>query len=322
MKKISICIPCYKSEDSIEKLIKQISNVFDKHKEYKYEIVLVNDGSPDNTVDVIRKLAENDNHIIAIDLAKNFGESSALMAAYSMASGDYIVRMDDDGEHNPEDLFKLIAKLEDGYDYVCARFINYHHSLYKRLGSKFNYWFLCRMMDVPKGSIMSSYNVTRKYVIDRILEYNNPKPYIDGMVWAITNRTSYVEIEHGYRYGGKSGYDLKKSIALWLNGVTSFSVKPLRLASLVGLVFSICGFIIGIITIIDKLIHPEIEAGWTSTFAMLLFIGGFIMLFLGLLGEYIGRSYLIDNHIPQYVIRDVTKKKKVGQRNNEYYKQN
>lgn len=308
MKKISICIPCYKSENTIEKLVEQITKVFKEHKGYQYEIVLANDGSPDNTINVIKGLVNKDNHVIAIDLAKNFGESSALMAAYSMASGDYIVRMDDDGEHNPEDLFKLIDKLEEGYDYVCAKFLNYHHSLYKRLGSKFNYWFLCKMMDVPKGSIMSSYNITRKYVIDKILDYKNPKPYIDGMVWAITNKTSYVPIEHGYRYGGESGYDLKKSISLWLNGVTSFSVKPLRLASLCGLVFSIVGFIIGLITIIDKLIQPEIEAGWTSTFAMLIFIGGFIMLFLGLIGEYIGRGYLIDNNIPQYVIRDVVKK--------------
>lgn len=308
MMKISVCIPCYKSENTIEKLVEQISKVFKEHKDYQYEIVLANDGSPDNTINVIKRLANKDNHIIAIDLAKNFGESSALMAAYSMASGDYIVRMDDDGEHNPEDLFKLIDKLEEGFDYVCAKFLNYHHSLYKRLGSKFNYWFLCRMMNVPKGSIMSSYNVTRKYVIDRILDYKNPKPYIDGMVWAITNKTSFVSIEHGYRYGGESGYDLKKSISLWLNGVTSFSVKPLRLASLCGIIFSVVGFIIGVITIIDKLIHPEIEAGWTSTFAMLIFIGGFIMLFLGLIGEYIGRGYLIDNNIPQYVIRDVIKK--------------
>lgn len=308
MKKISICIPCYKSEETIAKLVSSITNVFNKHKEYNYEIVLANDGSPDNTINVINDLAKNDNHIIAIDLAKNFGESSALMSAYSMSSGDYIVRMDDDGEHNPEDLFKLINKLEEGYDYVCAKFINYHHSLYKRLGSRFNYWFLCKMMDVPKGSIMSSYNVTRRYVIDKILEYQNPKPYIDGMVWAITNKTAYVEIEHGYRYAGESGYNLRKSISLWLNGVTSFSIKPLRLTSLFGFIFSIFGFIIGIIIVIDKLLHPEVEAGWTSLFATLIFIGGFIMLFLGLLGEYIGRGYLINNRIPQYVIRNVTKK--------------
>lgn len=309
MKKISICIPCYKAQDTIVKLTDGIKEEFKSRPDFDYEIVLVNDCSPDKTFQVISELALNDEHIVACDLAKNFGESSALMAAYSRSTGDYIVRMDDDGEHDPKQLFLLISKLEEGYDYVCAEFKNYHHSFYKRIGSKFNYWFLTKMMDIPKGSIMSSYNVCRRYVIDEILKYNNPKPYIDGMVWAITTKTASVPIEHGYRYAGESGYNFSKSVALWLNGVTSFSVKPLRLASISGFIFAFAGFVIGIIAVIDKLIHPEVAAGWTSMFATMLFIGGFIMIFLGLIGEYVGRGYLISNHIPQYIIREEVRKK-------------
>ncbi|MBQ3294918.1 MAG: glycosyltransferase family 2 protein [Erysipelotrichaceae bacterium] len=309
-KKISIAIPCYRSESTIGRLTEEITKEMKKHKEFSYEIILVNDCSPDNTFNIIADLARKDEHIIAYDLSKNFGESSALMAAFSKASGDYIVRMDDDGEHDPKYLFQLIDKLEEGYDYVCAEFKNYHHTLYKRIGSKFNYWFLTKMMDIPSCSIMSSYNVTRRYVINEILKYENPKPYIDGMVWAVTTKTASVPIEHGYRYAGESGYNFSKSVALWLNGVTSFSIKPLRLASLSGFIFAFCGFVIGLIVIIDKLIHPEVEAGWTSMFATLLFIGGFIMIFLGLIGEYVGRGYLISNHIPQYVIREEVRKEK------------
>ncbi len=307
-KKVSITIPCYKSEGTIVKLTDKIKEEFQAHKEYDYEIILVNDCSPDNTFAVISDLARNDEHIIAYDLSKNFGESSALMAAFSKSTGDYVVRMDDDGEHDPKYLFDLIRKLEEGYDYFCAEFIHYHHSLYKRIGSRFNYWFLTKMMDIPNGSIMSSYNVSRRYVIDAILKYDNPRPYIDGMVWAVTTRTASVPIEHGYRYAGESGYNFRKSLSLWLNGVTSFSVKPLRVASFSGFVFAFAGFIIGIIVVIDKLIHPHVSAGWTSLFAVLLFIGGFIMIFLGLIGEYVGRGYLISNHIPQYVIREEVRK--------------
>lgn len=310
MKKISICIPCYKSEETIGRLTDNICKEMENHPDFSFEIILVNDCSPDNTYNVIRELALNNSHIVAYDLAKNFGESSAVMAAYSKSTGDYVVRMDDDGEHDPKDLFKLIDKLEEGYDYVCAEFMHYHHSLYKRIGSKFNYWFLTKMMDIPAGSIMSSYNVSRRYVINEMLKYNNPKPYIDGMVWAVTTKTASVPIEHGIRYAGESGYNFSKSVALWLNGVTSFSIKPLRLASLTGFIFAISGFIIGIIAVIDKLIHPHIAAGWTSMFAMMLFIGGFIMIFLGLIGEYIGRAYLIQNHIPQFVIREEIRKDK------------
>ena len=307
-KKISITIPCYRSQNTIGKLTEGIGKEMKKHKGYDYEIILVNDCSPDDTFKVISELARKDEHIIAYDLSKNYGESSALMAAFSKATGDYILRMDDDGEHDPKYMFDLINKLEEGYDYVCAEFINYHHTLYKRIGSRFNYWFLTKMMDIPKGSIMSSYNVTRKYVIDAILKYENPKPYIDGMVWAVTTRTASVPVEHGYRYAGESGYNFKKSVALWLNGVTSFSVKPLRLASFSGFIFAFAGFMIGLIAVIDKMIHPNVSAGWTSMFATMLFIGGFIMIFLGLIGEYVGRGYLISNHIPQYVIREEVKK--------------
>lgn len=310
MKKISICIPCYKSSETIGRLVEGITSEMKSHKQKDYEIILVNDCSPDNTFEVISELARNDEHIIACDLAKNFGESSALMAAFSKSTGDYVVRMDDDGEHDPKYLFDLINKLEEGYDYVCAEFVEYHHSLYKRLGSKFNYWFLTKMMDIPKGSIMSSYNVSRRYVINEILKYNNPKPYIDGMVWAVTTRTASIPVEHGYRYAGESGYNFSKSVALWLNGVTSFSIKPLRLASISGFIFAFAGFLIGICAVIDKLVHPDVEAGWTSTFAMMLFIGGFLMIFLGLIGEYVGRTYLIENHLPQYVIREEVRQEK------------
>lgn len=309
-KKISICIPCYKSAETIGKLVDGIKEEMKKHKSYDYEIILVNDCSPDNTYDVIGELARENKHIKAYDLAKNFGESSAVMAAYSKSSGDYIVRMDDDGEHNPKDLFKLIDKLEEGYDYVCAEFIEYHHDWYKRIGSRFNYWFLTKMMDIPKGSIMSSYNVTRRYVIDLMLKYRNPKPYVDGMVWAITTKTASVPIDHGFRYAGESGYDLKKLLKLWANGVLSFSIKPLRIATLMGCISAIVGFIFIIVVIIDHLMNPGISAGWASILSVLLFVGGFIMMFMGLIGEYVGRGYLIQNNIPQYVIREEVKKEK------------
>lgn len=303
MKKISITIPCYKSKDTISKVVLEIKEEMMKHKNFSYEIVLVSDGSPDETFDVIREIAKKDSHIIGINLAKNFGQSSALLAAYSKATGDYIVTMDDDGEHSPKDIFILVNKLEEGYDYVCADFYNYDRSLYKSLGSKFNYWFLSFLMDIPKGTILSSFNIMKKYVMNEIVKYPNPKPYVDGMVWAITNNVTSVPVEHGHRYAGESGYNLKNSITLWLNGVTSYSVKPLRVASLFGFVFAIIGFFMMVFVIIRTLIHNDVE-GWTSLFSIILFIGGFIMIFLGLIGEYVGRGYLIDNHIPQYVIRE------------------
>ena len=302
--KLSVCIPCYKSSQTISKVVSDIVEEMKSHKQKEYEIILVNDGSSDNTYEVIEGLAKKNSHIIAINLAKNFGQSAALLCAYSRVTGDVIVTMDDDGEHNPKDIFTLVNKLNEGYDYVCADFYNYNRAAYKSLGSKFNYWFLAKMMDIPKDTLLSAYSVTRKYVIDEIIKYKNPRPYVDGFVWNITNKVTSVPVEHSVRIAGESGYNLKNSIALWANGVTSYSIKPLRIATISGFAFAFVGFISIIVVLIHRLLHPEDVEGWASLLTVVLFIGGLLMIFLGLIGEYVGRQYLISNSIPQYVVRD------------------
>lgn len=307
--KLSIAIPCYKSEQTIGKVVDEICQTMKKHNESSFEIVLVNDASPDNTMSVLKDIALHNEHVIAIDLSKNFGQFSAIMCAYAHTSGDYIISMDDDGEHNPEDIYKLVDKLEEGYDYVCAQFDVVHHKWYKVMGSKFNYWFLSKMMDLPKGANTSSFNIMRRYVLEQLLHYNNPHPYIGGMIWSITNHIGFVKIDHKERYAGESGYNFKKLFALWLNGVTTYSIKPLRIASFTGFGFAFIGLILVVITVINYFLKPNDPKGYASTFAMLCLVGGLIMAFLGIIGEYIGRISLIANKMPQYVVREVIQKK-------------
>ena len=308
-KKISIVIPCYRSEKTIEYVINLIGETMKIHNEYDYEIILVNDGSPDNTYQVISKLASMDEHIFAVDLSRNFGQHSALMAGYSMVTGDYVLGMDDDGEHDPRDMFKLIEELEKGYDYVCAEFPSTDHSLYKKLGSKLNDWMATKFIGKPKNAIFSSYYVMRRYVVDEIVKSTNPYPYVGGMLVSITKRLSHVPIDHRSRYAGESSYHFRNSVALWFNGITAYSVKPLRIANILGILFSIAGIIIAIISIIHKLINTKMGIAIYICIACVLISSGVIMTLLGMVGEYIGRIYMLSNNIPQYIIRTVVNKK-------------
>lgn len=308
MEKISFVIPCYCSAQTVGYVIEQIIETVEQSKKYDYEIILVNDGSKDNTYEVISEYACKNEHVIAVDLSRNFGQHSALMAAYSLVTGDYVLGMDDDGEHDASQMFRLIDKLEEGYDYVCAKFTTNDHSLYKRLGSRFNNWMATEFIGKPKDAIFSSYYVVRRYVIEEIVKSRNPHPYIGGMFVSVTKRLASVPIEHKTRRAGVSGYGLKKSVALWVNGVTAFSVAPLRFASIFGCGFACIGFVVGFIQVVRKLIYPEIAAGYTSLIACLFIIGGILMLQIGMVGEYIGRLYLLNNRIPQYVIRGICKK--------------
>lgn len=307
-KKLSFIIPCYCSEKTITGVVEKILETVQLKKSFLYEIILINDGSPDNTFQVISAIAQQEENIIAVDLSKNFGQHSALMAGYSIASGDYIIGLDDDGEHNPKDMFKLIDELEKGYDYVCADFPKRKRSFIKGIGSKINNWMATKLIGKPKDIDFSSYYIMRKYVVDEIVKCKNPFPYVGGLIIAITKNVSTVPIQSYPRKSGRSGYNIKNSLSLWLNGFTAFSVKPLRIATVAGFIMAMVGFIYGVFIIIRKLLEPSILSGYASTMSVLLFVGGMLMITLGLVGEYVGRIYISINKLPQYVVKQVVTK--------------
>jgi len=305
---LSVVIPCYRSESTISYVVNGIVETMADHPGISYEVILVNDGSPDNTLEVITALAKDNYHIKAIELSKNFGQHSALLAGYSLATGDYIVGMDDDGEHDPRDMFKLIDEIKKGYDYVCASFPITGHSQYKKVGSLLNNWMATKFIGKPKDAIFSSYYVMRRYVMCEIIKMNNPRPYIGGMLVSITKKLSSVPIEHHTRKAGASGYNWRNSVSLWLNGITAFSIMPLRYAGYIGTLFAVLGFLYGAFVVIRKLFIPKISAGYSSIIALLLLTSGVIMIILAVIGEYVGRMYMLINRIPQYVIKEVVTK--------------
>ncbi len=302
---VSVVIPCYCSEKTIGDVVSSIKKTMRTRPELTYEIILVSDGSPDNTDEVIADLAHKDRRVKAVLLSRNFGQHSALMAGYAQARGEYILGMDDDGEHDPADMFKLIDELEKGYDYVCAAFTSNDHSLYKQLGSKLNNWMATKFLGKPKNSLFSSYYVMRRFVMLEIIKTRNPQPYVGGMIVSITKKLSSVPIDHHIRKAGTSGYNLRKSIALWVNGITAYSAKPLTFSRTIAALFTVFGFLYGLFVVVRKLLVPGIPAGYSSTVALIAMIGGMIMLLLNIIGEYVGRIYMLLNRIPQYVIREI-----------------
>ncbi len=302
---ISFIIPCYRSEKTISAVVDEINGKMRSLEQYTYEIILVNDCSPDNTLEVIHGLCAKHDNIIGIDHAKNFGQHAALMAGFHFASGNIIVCLDDDGQTPADEVDKLLDKIEAGYDVVYAEYDHKQHSFFRNFGSNINRKMTEVMLGKPKELYISSYFAAKKFIVDEVLKYQNAYPYVIGLVLRTTKNICNVKVRHRDRMEGTSGYSFKKLLSLWINGFTSFSVMPLRLATFGGSIVAFAGFIYALYTIIRKLVDPNRMVGWSSTISVLLILGGFILLVLGMIGEYIGRIYISLNNSPQYVIRSV-----------------
>lgn len=301
---ISICIPCYRSAKMLPTVVKGIKEEFAKRPE-DYQIVLVNDDSPDNTFGTIVELCKEDENIVGVNLSRNYGQASAKLAALKHAKGDVIVFMDDDGQHTPDGIFKLVDKMQEGYDVVYAHFKKKKHSMFKQFVSNLHNGLAEWMGSKPKGVHRSSFVAWSRTVVDAVLKYKSPFVSIGSFLMKITTKFANVEIEHKERMEGSSGYTLKKMLRMWLNLFIAFSMLPLRIATYLGFIFSAVGFLWGSVLVVKKLINPAIVVGYTSNMVTLLFIGGIIMIMLGILGEYVGRIYMTVSGLPQYNIREV-----------------
>lgn len=307
MSRISFVIPCYRSEKTIGAVVEEIKKTVG---EREHEIILVNDCSPDGTINEIKRLAAADSHITGVDLARNFGQHAALMAGFRQATGDVIVCLDDDGQTPADEMDRLLEKIDEGYDAVYASYESKKHSGFRNWGSRLNSKMTEIMLGKPKQLYISSYFAVRRFVMDEMLRYEGCYPYVIGLVLRSTKNICNVPIDHRERESGSSGYTLSKLISLWMNGFTSFSVKPLRIANYLGCLSALCGFIYMIVIIIRHFAFNTAPLGWSSTTALLLLIGGIILVVLGMVGEYIGRIYMCINATPQYLVREIYKKEK------------
>lgn len=301
--KLSVVIPCYRSEKTIEPVVAELRGVLAKLPDVIYEIILVSDASPDRVFEVITKLYDADpDHIVGIELARNFGQNSALMAGYHAAAGDVIFSMDDDGQAPVESLPAMLDALKTA-DVAYGSYEHKQHSLFRNLGSRFNDRVMCLALGKPRNLQITSFMAARRFIIDEMLRADTPYPILDGLVLRSTRNIVNVPVAHRARAAGKSGYTLWKLFNLWLNGVIAFSLFPLRLATLCGFVCAALGGLYGIWIVVQHLIDPSVPQGYSSIMAVMLFIGGLLMLMLGVIGEYVGRACLWSSRCPQFVVR-------------------
>ncbi len=299
---VSVCIPCYRSARTLPAVVAEIQREFAARAGYEYRIILVNDGSPDDTFQVIESLCEQDQRIVGINLSRNYGQAHAKMAALRFAMGNALVFMDDDGQHPAAGIFRLLEGIQRGSDVVYASFSKKQHGMYKRwissLHNKLSEWNGVN----PKGVRRSAFVAWSKFAYEAVRQYKSPFPSPPGYLMHVTSKITSTEVEHRKRAAGRSGYTLRKLFRLWMDSFTNFSVVPLRFASFIGALCAFSGFVWGAVLVIRKLVRPSVPVGYTSTISVILFVGGVIMLMLGLLGEYIGRIYMTVSGMPQYKV--------------------
>ena len=300
--KLSICIPVYNGADTIGKLVEKLQETF---KIYEVEIVMANDGSRDNSSEVCQKLVENYSNCRFIDLRRNNGEHNAVMCTLNYCTGDYAVIIDDDLQNPPEEILKLLEEIQKGYDVVYSKYHQKKHHWFRNFGSKINDIFAIWLLEKPKNLYLCSFKIINRAVINEIIKYKGPFPYIDGLILRCTSNISSVFVQHNARTSGKSNYTLSKLIHLWLSMFVNFSIKPMRAMMGIGGLVMLSSVVLAIYFIIDKILNPEIVSGWTSLMVILLFLGGVQILFLGLIGEYIGKNYLDQNGTPQFTVKNI-----------------
>lgn len=302
---LSFIIPCYGSEKTIVSVINEIINKVNENPDYDYEIVAVNDCSPDNVWGILSDLAHKNAKIKAVALARNANRPGAVMAGLRQSTGDICIIMDDDGQCPVSELWRLVEPLNAGYDVSIADYPERKQSTFKNFGTVVNKKMTEIIIDRPKNLQFTNFMAIKRFVTDEITKYQNPYPYLTGLLIRTTQNIANVKMGERERLdNGGTTFTIKKMLKLWLNGFTAFSVKPLRISTVLGIICAFIGFVFGIFIIINKLMYPDVPVGYSSTMAVILFIGGMIMMMLGMIGEYIGRIYICINNSPQYVIRD------------------
>jgi undecaprenyl-phosphate 4-deoxy-4-formamido-L-arabinose transferase len=307
---LSIVVPVYRSEDCLEALVATIARELNPHG-LRYEVILVNDGSPDQSWLVVESLCRSNPNVVGVDLRRNFGQDNAILTGLRLARGGAAVVMDDDLQHHPRDIPALLAKLNEGADVVYANFYQRRHALWKRAGSWFNGKVAEWVIDKPPGIYLSPFKIIRNDVVDLVCQYEGPDPYLDGLLFQVTARIDQVDVDHHPRFAGRSNYTFLRSLKVWARLATAFSIRPLRLVTWSGFLFAFLGGLLSLVVVVYRLWRPEefeaAVAGWASLMVTHLVTTGLRMIFLGVLGEYAGRTYMTVSKKPQTAVRTVVR---------------
>jgi glycosyltransferase involved in cell wall biosynthesis len=300
---LSIVIPVYNGAHSIGELVDALEELAVAGG---HEIVLVNDGSPDHSLEVCRMRVERARvPITLVNLARNYGEHNAVMAGLRQASGAHVVTMDDDLQNPPEEVERLLAYAQQsGKEVVYTYYDDKQHAFWRNLGSRFANRVADYVLEKPTGLYLSSFRCMSAFVVREITRYDGPFPYIDGLILQVTQDIGTLLVRHLPRAVGRSNYTLRRLLRLWTSMFVNFSVMPLRVSTLTGFALSLLGAVGVAAAVVEALVSSP-PPGWASLMAAVLLLSGVQLLILGIVGEYLGRLYLTANRKPQSVVREV-----------------
>jgi undecaprenyl-phosphate 4-deoxy-4-formamido-L-arabinose transferase len=300
----SLVVPLYRSESSVQSLVRRLEEL---PCEEPWQAIIVDDGSPDNTYACMKEaLKDSALHALLIRHTRNFGEHQAVLTGYRFASGDYFVNIDDDLQNPPDEALRLWKHARDNnLDVVYGNYIEKKHDGWRNLGSGFANATARMLLDMAGNHYLSSFRCVSKLIGKKLAEYTGPFVYIDGMLSQLTTSVDSLDVRHDIREAGESNYNMRRLIRLWLVILTSFSLMPLRIASLVGIGSATFGALSLIYIMVDVLLNKAEVAGWASVISAILFFGGIQCLLLGVVGEYIGRVYLSLSGKPQSCVRTI-----------------
>ena len=298
---LSIVIPLFNAALTLPALYQELSAL---EIDGGLELVLVNDGSRDETEEIAMRLAQASRiPFTFLSLSRNFGEHNAVLAGLRASTGRYVVTMDDDLQNPPSEVLKLLSAAESGkHDVVYAIYERKEHAWWRNFGSKLTNLIADYVVEKPRKLYLSSFRCLTRLVADEVAKSRTPYPYIDGLIFQITQNAGAVPVRHAGREQGKSGYTLRKLVRLWMSMLVNFSVLPLRLMTLAGLITSALGFLAVIGVVLEHLLKKN-PTGWGSLMAAILLLSGIQLLLLGIMGEYVGRIYLGISDKPQSVVR-------------------
>jgi glycosyltransferase involved in cell wall biosynthesis len=300
---LSIVVPVYNGASSIGELIGALEQL---SIDGGHEIILVNDGSPDNSLQVCRALVDRARvPITLLNLARNFGEHNAVMAGLRHASGAHVITMDDDLQNPPDEIVRLLTFAQSsGKQVIYTYYDEKRHAAWRNLASRFTNRIADFVLEKPRGFYLSSFRCISAFVVREITRYEGPFPYIDGLILQVTHDIDRLLVRHLPRASGRSNYTMRRLLRLWMSMFVNFSVMPLRVSAMTGVVLSALGAFGGAMAIAEALFSSP-PPGWASLFAAVLLLSGVQLLILGIVGEYLGRLYLTANGKPQSVIKEV-----------------
>ena len=302
--KISVISPVYQGSDCLQELYQRLVNVLESLVD-SFEIILVNDASPDNSWDLILELAKQDPRIKAIDLSRNFGQHYAITAGLDHASGDWVVVMDCDLQDQPEEITQLYERALEGYDIVFARRRNRKDGILKKLYSRLFHCLYSFLSDIKIDCDVANFSIASRNVVAAMKNLRERNRSYSVFLHWLGFRTSYIDVEHGQRFSGKSSYRLTKSIRVAVEAITSQSNKPLRLSIYTGFFLSSISFLYAIYRIYYYYTKNVEVDGWTSLMVAGVFIGGLILANLGVVGLYLGKVFDESKHRPLYITRQL-----------------